>query len=59
MVIKDTNYWREKGKQDRAQHKSYKRPHGLLSILFVWTVPRMRKVRLDNDAYYLGWTRST
>ena len=58
MLIKDAKYWRQKGKADRAQHKNYKKPHGILSFLFTWTVPRMKKVRLDNDAYYLGWTRS-
>ena len=59
MQIKDAEYWRLKGEQDRAQNKGYRKPHGIFSALFTWTVAGLRKARQDNEAYHFGWNYTT
>jgi|GEM_PF-2955475 len=55
MNRKDTEYWRMQGEQDRAKNMRYQKPHSIFSALFTWTISGLRKTRLDNEAYHLGW----
>jgi hypothetical protein len=58
MTDKDREYWRNKGEQDRARHRDYQRPHGILRALITWTVAGMKKTREDNEAYFSGWNNA-
>jgi hypothetical protein len=59
MSTKDEEYWQTKGEQDRAENRGYHKPHGIFAALTTWTVAGMRKIRKENNAYYLGWTYTT
>jgi hypothetical protein len=59
MNVKNGEYWRVRGEQDRAQNRGYRKPHGIFSALITWTIAGLRKERQDNEAYHLGWTYTT